>query len=124
MAEKNQRKLNRMNTAAAAAKLGDAIADVIAGVNAGGGGAPLLAAFNLAVADITALRTQVAALVADVTADKATLATLATKLNADAGVTDTNYAAPAAQTSVAPAAITTAVVGGLTGAGIKDLESR
>lgn len=124
MAEKNQRKLNRAFPAAAAAKLGDAIADCIAGVNAGGGGAPLLAAFNLAVADITALQATLAATQADLATLRTAFNTAMTKLNADAGVTDTNYAADAALTSAAPAAVTTAVVGGLTGAGIKDLESR
>jgi hypothetical protein len=42
------------------------------------------------------LRLEFNRLVDDLETVRAALATLATKLNADAGVTDTNYAAPAA----------------------------
>jgi hypothetical protein len=53
--------------------------------------------------------TQLNKLIDDLETVRAALATLATKLNADAGVTDTNYAAPAA------AALTAAKVGDHTG---------
>jgi len=39
------------------------------------------------------------ALVVDITAARTAINAMATKLNADAGVTDTNYAAMAAQTA-------------------------
>lgn len=45
---------------------------------------------------VAALRLEFNKLVDDLETVRAALATLATKLNADAGVTDTNYAAPAA----------------------------
>ena len=51
------------------------------------------------VADLTAMRVTLAALVVDVAALITAHNTLATKLNADAGVTDTDYAAASAQTS-------------------------
>lgn len=51
------------------------------------------------VADLTALRTSIVAILA-------AMDTLATKLNADAGVTDTNYVTTNAATNT-PAAITT-----------------
>ena len=41
------------------------------------------------------------AILADITALRTAQAAMATKLNADAGVTDTNYAAPAALTTTA-----------------------
>lgn len=65
------------------------------------------AVLDALLADITAIRTQVVALVADVTGIVAEWNTLTTKLNADAGVTDTNYAAATAKTAVNPAALTT-----------------
>lgn len=61
-------------------------------------------------ADITAIRTQVVALIADMATRIANHNTLATKLNADAGVTDTNYAAAGAITAVDPAAVTSAAL--------------
>jgi hypothetical protein len=71
------------------------------------------------LADLTAVRTQVAAEVADTTAMRAAIVAITAKLDADAGVTDADYAAtcdPAAQTSSAPAALTTPA----TAAGIVD----
>ena len=64
---------------------------------------------NALLADITAVRAEVVKLVTDVTALILTHNTMVTKLNADAGVTDVNYAAAAAITAVAPAALTTVV---------------
>lgn len=62
---------------------------------------------NALLADITAIRAEVVKLVTDAAALKSAHDTMATKLNADAGVTDTNYAAVAAMTAAAPAALTT-----------------
>lgn len=67
----------------------------------------LEAVLDAMLVDITAIRTQVVALVADVAGIVAEWNTLTTKLNADAGVTDTNYAAATAKTAVNPAALTT-----------------
>jgi hypothetical protein len=58
------------------------------------------------VAAVNELQTQYAAALADLTALRGTVAATNTKLNADAGVTDTNYAAPAALTAVALAQLT------------------
>lgn len=59
------------------------------------------------LADITAVRAEVVKLVTDINALRGTVAALVTKLNADAGVTDADYAAPAAITAANPAALTT-----------------
>lgn len=64
---------------------------------------------DLVVADITAMRTKLAAAIADITAMRAAIVAITAKLDADAGVTDVNYAStcnPAAQTSSTPAAQT------------------
>ena len=58
------------------------------------------------LADITALRTTVAALVVDNANRLANHNTLIAKLNLDGGVTDVNYAVATAATSSAPAALT------------------
>ena len=60
------------------------------------------------VTDLGNLRTTLAAVQTDVANLRSWANTLATKLNADAGVTDTNYAAPSAVTSSAPSALTAA----------------
>lgn len=61
---------------------------------------------NALLTDLTAVRAEVVKLVTDMATRITENNTLATKLNADAGVTDTNYAAAAAATAVAPAALT------------------
>jgi len=53
---------------------------------------------GMAGSSLAAVRQEHNKLVDDLETVRAALATLATKLNADAGVTDTNYAAPAAAT--------------------------
>lgn len=64
---------------------------------------------NAVLADYTAIRAEVVKLVTDITALRTSYNTLVTKMNADAGITDTNYAAPAAITAAAPAAPTVTV---------------
>lgn len=59
------------------------------------------------LADITALKATIAALVVDNGNRVANHNTLIAKLNLDAGVTDTNYAAATAATSAAPSDLTT-----------------
>lgn len=59
------------------------------------------------LADITALKATIAALVVDNGNRVANHNTLIAKLNLDAGVTDTNYAAATAATSSAPSDLTT-----------------
>ena len=66
----------------------------------------LKAAFDTVLADLTALRTTVAALVTDMGTRITNHNTLIAKLNLDAGVTDANYAAATAITAAAPAALT------------------
>ncbi len=56
--------------------------------------------------DTTELRTKLAAAVVDIGVVRTALNTAITKLNADDGVNDTNYAAAAALTVTAPAALT------------------
>lgn len=62
--------------------------------------------FDAVLTDMAALRTQLLAAHVDIDVLRAAAATLATKLNADAGVTDTDYAAPAAATIADPPALT------------------
>jgi hypothetical protein len=69
--------------------------------------ADTIAVLDSMLADITAIRAEVVKLVTDMGTRITEHNTLATKLNADAGVTDTNYAAAAAITAAAPAALTT-----------------
>lgn len=59
------------------------------------------------LADVTAIRTTVVALVTDMASRISDHNTLRAKLNLDAGVTDVDYAAATAITAVAPAALTT-----------------
>lgn len=59
------------------------------------------------LADLTALRTTVAAVRTDTVALDTGIDTLVAKLNADVGVTDTDYAGAAAMTASAPSALTT-----------------
>lgn len=58
-------------------------------------------ATGMAESTLNVTRLEFNKLVDDLETVRAALATLATKLNADAGVTDTNYAAPAAATLLA-----------------------
>lgn len=66
--------------------------------------------YTALLADVTANRAEVVKLVTDMGTRISEHNTLATKLNNDAGVTDTNYAAAAAITAAAPAAITATAI--------------
>lgn len=70
---------------------------------------PLNEVLDAIVADMTELRAHMILNVADIAALRSAAATLATKLNSDGGVTDTDYAAPAAITGSDPAALTTTI---------------
>lgn len=89
--------LNRCMPAARDAKLGTKLDQVIAAANA-------------VQTDYAALRTAYNALQADLAAHRTAYAALVTKLNADAGVTDVDYAAPAALTSAQAGAATSGQV--------------
>jgi len=67
-------------------------------------------------ADESALRTTVAAVQTDVAAIYTGYAALVAKLNLDVGVTDADYANPAAKTSAAPAALTSSAPAAVTSA--------
>lgn len=71
-----------------------------------GAGSEMQKLLSAHLADITALRATVAALVTDIGVLRTAFNTAMTKLNADAGVTDVNYAAAAALTVTAPSALT------------------
>lgn len=73
--------------------------------------------YTALLADVTAMRTVLAAAVVDIAAGISDHNTLRTKLNADAGVTDTNYAAATAATSTAPAALTATAIAAATPSG-------
>jgi chromosome segregation ATPase len=62
--------------------------------------------YTALLADVTAIRAEVVKLVTDMASRISDHNTLRTKLNADAGVTDADYAAAAAITAAAPAALT------------------
>lgn len=66
--------------------------------------------YTALLADVTAIRAEVVKLVTDMGTRITENNTLATKLNNDGGVTDTNYAAAAAATAVAPAALTATAI--------------
>lgn len=76
-------------------------------VPGGTAGAELHKALASLLTDVTALRATLLATQADLATLRTAFNTAMTKLNADGGVTDTNYAAAAALTSAAPAALTT-----------------
>lgn len=61
--------------------------------------------YNAILADLTAIRSTVAASVADITALDTAVDVLITKMNLDAGITDVDYAGAAAMTASTPSAL-------------------